>query len=168
MRTLKQHIYENNFYKSEINEKLVINKNFKNDDYDLPNESGICLSIGYPNPDDNTLIKRTDLKCEEYYNDGKNILTKGTNMNISEEGIYYICFNTLWLNIFFFNDTARKIMQNIINDPEMEFNFNDYVPSLSNIINFNTPYKFREYRFGTRTGIKYTPEYLNELLKSIR
>ena len=31
MKTLQQHIYENNFHKSEINEKLIINKNLQTD-----------------------------------------------------------------------------------------------------------------------------------------
>ena len=32
MKTLQQHIYENNFHKSEISEKLIINKHYKNND----------------------------------------------------------------------------------------------------------------------------------------
>ena len=167
MKTLSNYISEKLIMCSKhVSEKLIINKNFKCIDYNLPNNEGVCIYISYPNPNDVTMIKKLNIiKCNYHKEKNGPVYTQNEKLNKSNEGIYYNIVKDKWIELYFFNETAKEIIKNIKKDPHMKFDFNDYVPSLNNKpINFNTVYTFSS---DDKTPY-YSSKYLNSLLSSIK
>lgn len=165
MKTLQQY----------INEKLIINRNFNSADYELPKDDGYCLRVGYPYGNSPHLVKRISLEYVSYDKQTKNdvecIYLGHKNLHEcykSSEGIFYYT-NQSWIFILFFGNTAKDIIDIAIKNPDAEFDFKHYIPSLNSTkINFNNVYKIGDYELTNYTRQPYKKDYLNYLKKQIK
>ena len=161
-----------------ILEKLIINKNLKCDFCD-PDDEGTCLMVAYPF---GLSVQRIDLVVQQYKRNANNIQLyprfPDAFTDKSKENIYYhflkydghnIHTYEGWLQLLFFKNDAIGILNSAIKNPDMNFDFNEYVPSLNNkIINFDKVYKIGAYstQYGFRR--KYTTDELQKMLNEIK
>lgn len=132
-----------------ISEKLVINKDYKNENYfDVPDLEGYCLRVTYPIDIGVLTCKRIGLHIIKYHTEFNKIIDEHNYLyEKSSEGIYYHVYNRypkiLWL--LFFKDTAKEILNIAIKNNNSKFDIRKYVPSLHNKIgDLSCVYRFGE------------------------
>jgi hypothetical protein len=135
MKTLTQHIYENLFTKHEINEKLIINKDFKSyHEYscEKPNDSGTCLGISIPTIY-NTNDERIALYEFNYYKDGDMISVGNINFELGDDGFYFKTQDTNkpdWICILLFGKDAKKFLNKLLKNNRRKIDISEFVDSI--------------------------------------
>ena len=169
MKSLNKYILEKLIINQQVDEKLLINKNLKKYNYDMPNKEGLCLAVAYP--DIKLLscnIPRIALSTFEYKYNGDKVLLPFVSYifdRTTEEGVFYYNDKT-WLYLLFFNDTAKQILDDAIDNNDMKFDFNDYAPSLNKEFNIKEIYRIGTYNNDVR--IPYDKKHLQQMKNSIK
>ena len=135
MKTLTQHIYENLFTKHEINEKLIINKDFKSyHEYscEKPNDSGTCLCISIPTTSNNN-DERIALYEFNYHKDGDMISAGKINFELGDDGFYFMQDTTNypnWVYVLLFGEDAKKFLNKLLKNERRKIDISEFVNSI--------------------------------------
>ena len=130
MKSLQQYIYENNFHKSEISEKLIINKDYKKELYNQippPSQIGDCLMVGVPkkNNGKDTRIFITTIEYEVNHNNDNVIYAYNRKIFIKGANGYYQCEYNHWIYILLFGEDAIAFLTTLLNSENNLMNISD-------------------------------------------
>ena len=116
-----------------ISEKLVINKNYKLDEYQCikPNKEGICLEIVIPTTNGN--FSRIALYERLYHKKIDRIISCGSEYVKNTKGYYYSWhseqYHGKWIWFLLFGDDAKLFLNTLLNDVKQKMDITEFIGS---------------------------------------
>ena len=129
MKNLNDYILEK-LYNQQINEKLVINKNYNPINFvgSEPSDSGICIKLRF-NSTRFTNKESEDIRVyrETYKKEGTNLI-KGrmSEYRKNKYGFFYENIDSDSYSLLLFNDDAKLFLNMLLKHPRMYFMWNDF------------------------------------------
>lgn len=121
-----------------IQEKLIVNKNFKNiDKYKgvEPKANGTCLSLYIPTNE--SYEKSIDIEITNYYLSGTGVDNHNKNIPCIYKNKGYYCdltYNDKIVTLLLFNEDAIHFLSILLSDPS-QWITSDTLPDIENILN---------------------------------
>ena len=150
MKSLSNYIEEKLIINQQVDEKLLINKKFKNiDDYRHiePKNKGKCLLLFFSKKT-NDQSHRITLSTETYEYDSNfedvNIFGYDDFPFIKNKKEYYWrnSSSSGWINLLLFDDDAKLFLNTLLNNNTLEFDKTYFEEMFDSVeIGFNWPYK---------------------------
>lgn len=119
-----------------INEKLIINKNYKQDIYQCiqPNNHGVCLELGIHR----TGIENTEITYQSYVKNEDSVTVRDNEKYyLNNEGYYCDVYNDNWVYVLLFGEDAETFLNILLNDPHQEMNIECFAKSYIKNDNYN-------------------------------
>lgn len=173
MKSLNKYILEK-LYHQQVNEKLIINKNFENSHYErcMPDNNGYCLLL-YFSTSENDRSHRIEAHIKKYYyvphKDIVRLYDDNDSYIKNKNGYYWTSDaespTAVWISILLFKNDAKYFLNTLLKDIHMKFNKIDFEEIFDSVnVKFNWPYQVKHYSAATENEEYYNESEIKDMI----